>query len=169
MDTNPLTRKIKETYIKHSDMKDEPQKTSDNPEPTKDNTEPNKSEAKPNKQNRLDEVPAHMRDLCYSKSHFYMSTLLVKMRCDLAAFELEHPELCNETYKSLVYNVASLESLKDANEVLFFTNGYDLDATGYCDGVDEYLRENNKECEQFLLRGGVGFPLPDNEEPDVKS
>jgi hypothetical protein len=161
---NPLTRKIKETYIKQSDMKDEPQKPSDNPEPTKHNTEPTTSEAKPKKRNRLDEVPEHLRDFYYSKSHFYMSTLLFKMRYDLAEFEKKHPELCNKTYKSLVFNVASMESLKEANEVLFFTNGYDFDATDYCEGIDEYMSKNNKKCEQFLLSGGIGYPVPDNLE-----
>ncbi len=164
MDTNPLTANIKDTYIKNTDVKEQPQKPLDESETTKDNDEPNNSETKPKKRNRLDEVPEHLRPFYYSKSHFYMSTLLVKMRYDLAEFEREHPELCNKTYKSLVFNVASMESLKEANEVLFFTNGCDFDVTDYCDGIDEYMSKNNKKCEQFLLRGGIGHPFPENDE-----
>ena len=164
MDTkNPDTGNIKDT-----DMKEETQESSNKQEPTI-NSENANFETKPKKRNRLDEVPEHLQEFYYSKSHFYMSTLLVKMRYDLAEFELEHPELCNKTYKSLVYNVASMESLKDANEVLFFTNGCDFDVTDYCDGIDEYMIKNNKECEQFLLRGGIGHPFTENNDDNKQN
>jgi hypothetical protein len=72
MDTkNPYIGNIKDT-----DMKEETQGHSNKPERTIDNSKTANSETKPKKRNRLDEVPAHMRDLFYSKSHLLPTIIM---------------------------------------------------------------------------------------------
>lgn len=108
--------------------------------------------------NRLDEIPAHLRDRFHSKSHFYMTTLMCKFKIDLEMFEQEHPELCNKKYKQLVQDAAYIEALREGNNTLYELNGCDFDITDYCERIDDYLIRNNKDCELYLLKVGPGNP-----------